>query len=242
MPISTDRDFGARLRAFRERQGLTLKAVADSTKIKPSLLADLERNDLSRWPRGIYRRGFVRAYAKAVGLPATATVDEFCERFPESTESGTRLLPDTKGTTNFSSESRLTLAGAPTPTLGAIGARALDAVSGLAVVLTIGVVVKLIGDLPFWTASGLVALIWYPTTVVAYGNAVSLRRLLPSRLFRRRAFVPRLRLSLGSTPSSSPDEALPPRIVDTAAQQIHICPVDGEPRVESLSLRSPTIH
>ena len=243
MPANTDDDFGARLRAFRERRGITLEAVAEATKIPRSLLADLERNDLSRWPRGIYRRGFVREYAKTVGLPATATVEEFCERFPESTESETRASPDLHATKHACAEWRLTLAGTPRPTLGTISARLLNAAGGLTMVFTIGTVVSLIGDLPFWPASGLVALIWYPTTVVVYGHAVSLRRLRPSRLFRKRAFVPRPRLSRGSTPRSSSDQAvLPGRIVDTAAEQIHICPPGREPRVESLSLRTPTIH
>jgi transcriptional regulator with XRE-family HTH domain len=239
MPINTDGDFGARLRAFRERQGITLEAIADSTKIRRSFLADLERNDLSRWPGGIYRRGFVREYAKAVGLPASATVDEFCQLFPESTESETRPSPDRKATKASSAEWRLTLAGAPRPTLETICARTLDAVSMLGSVLTAGAVVRLVGDLPFWTASGLVALVSYPIAAVAYSNGVSLRRMLTSLPFQRWSPFPRVRHLLRAArhlPSHHQTDRQ--RIVDT----VHISPIDGEHRVDSLSSVSPTIH
>ena len=53
---------GSRLRAERESRGIALADVADATKIAPSLLEALERDDLARWPKGMYRRSFFRAY------------------------------------------------------------------------------------------------------------------------------------------------------------------------------------
>ena len=78
--------FGARLRHERERRQITLKAIADDTKISRSLLEALERDDVSRWPTGIFRRAFVRSYAEAIGLNADEIVREFTERFPDPTE------------------------------------------------------------------------------------------------------------------------------------------------------------
>ena len=52
--------FGARLRRERERQGITLNAIAKSTKVSRSLYEALERDDVSRWPGGIFRRSFLR--------------------------------------------------------------------------------------------------------------------------------------------------------------------------------------
>jgi transcriptional regulator with XRE-family HTH domain len=75
--------FGARLRAERERHGIALAAIADSTKISIGLLEAIERDDPSRWPSGIFRRAFIRAYADAVGLDREATVREFLQRFPD---------------------------------------------------------------------------------------------------------------------------------------------------------------
>jgi transcriptional regulator with XRE-family HTH domain len=79
--------FGMRLRQHRERQHIELAAIADYTKIQRSLLEGLERDDLSRWPAGIFRKAWVRAYAQAIGLNADAVVRELCELYPEEPES-----------------------------------------------------------------------------------------------------------------------------------------------------------
>jgi transcriptional regulator with XRE-family HTH domain len=77
------KEFGRRLRSERERRGILLETIADATKIKGSLLAELERGDVSKWPRGIFRRSFVRGYASAIGLSADDVAEEFFEIFPE---------------------------------------------------------------------------------------------------------------------------------------------------------------
>jgi transcriptional regulator with XRE-family HTH domain len=77
------KEFGASLRRERERRGISLDAIAETTKVSASVLAGLERGDLSRWPSGIFRRAFVRAYATAVGLDAEDTLGEFLGVFPE---------------------------------------------------------------------------------------------------------------------------------------------------------------
>lgn len=78
-----DESFGARLRSQRERQQVALATIADQTKIKLSLLEGLERDDISHWPEGIFRRAFVRGYAKAIGLDPATVVREFLERHPD---------------------------------------------------------------------------------------------------------------------------------------------------------------
>jgi transcriptional regulator with XRE-family HTH domain len=80
--VSSQRAFGDRLRLAREEKGLSLEAIAQSTKIGASLLASLERGDCSRWPGGVYSRAYVRSYAQAVGLDPKSLSDEFCEQFP----------------------------------------------------------------------------------------------------------------------------------------------------------------
>ncbi len=80
--MSPERAFGDKLRLAREESGLSLEAIAQGTKIGVSLLASLERGDCSRWPCGVYSRGYVRSYAQAVGLDPKALSEEFCERFP----------------------------------------------------------------------------------------------------------------------------------------------------------------
>jgi transcriptional regulator with XRE-family HTH domain len=75
--------FGRRLRRERERRKIELASIAETTKISVSLLQDLERDDVTRWPSGIYRRSFFRAYAQAIGVEPDATTREFLERFPD---------------------------------------------------------------------------------------------------------------------------------------------------------------
>ena len=75
--------FGGRLRRQRERQKIELSAIAEQTKISLALLEGLERDDIERWPAGIFRRSFVRSYAQAIGLDPDAVVHEFLELFPD---------------------------------------------------------------------------------------------------------------------------------------------------------------
>jgi transcriptional regulator with XRE-family HTH domain len=72
-----DLPFGTWLRTERESRRVTLSTISAQTKVSVPLLQGLESGDLSRWPNGIFRRGFVRAYAAAVGLD----VDEVVRRF-----------------------------------------------------------------------------------------------------------------------------------------------------------------
>jgi transcriptional regulator with XRE-family HTH domain len=78
---------GARLRRRREEQRIALDTIADQTKIKLSLLEALERDDASRWPSGIFRRAYIRAYAAAIGLDPDEVVREFLELHPDPAES-----------------------------------------------------------------------------------------------------------------------------------------------------------
>jgi transcriptional regulator with XRE-family HTH domain len=75
--------FGSRLRYERERRQIALKSIAESTKIGITLLEGLERDDVSRWPSGIFRKCFVRSYAEAIGLDPEPTVREFVELYPD---------------------------------------------------------------------------------------------------------------------------------------------------------------
>ena len=73
--------FVTRLRRERLRNGIALDDIARQSRIKPELLEAFENNDLTEWPRGLYARAWVRAYAVAVGLDPADTVDEFCRLY-----------------------------------------------------------------------------------------------------------------------------------------------------------------
>jgi cytoskeletal protein RodZ len=78
--------FGAQLRQQRERQQIALSAIAEQTKIKLSLLEGLERDDVSQWPSGIFRRAFIRTYAHAIGLEPDDVVHTFLSRYPDAAD------------------------------------------------------------------------------------------------------------------------------------------------------------
>jgi transcriptional regulator with XRE-family HTH domain len=75
--------FVTRLRRFRTRSRVSIEEIATNLRIRPELLEAFERNDLTGWPRGLYARAWIRAYALAVDLDPADTVEEFCRLFPE---------------------------------------------------------------------------------------------------------------------------------------------------------------
>jgi cytoskeleton protein RodZ len=74
--------FGAKLRNAREKRGISLRQIANATKISIGALEALERNDISKLPGGIFSRAFVRSYAAEVGLDPEETIREFIAQFP----------------------------------------------------------------------------------------------------------------------------------------------------------------
>ena len=89
----SDRDtFGPRLRAERERRGISLDTIAAVTNVSADLWDGLERNDVSRWPSGIFARSFVRDYARAIGLDEAEVVNDFCRLFPNGDRRARRLI------------------------------------------------------------------------------------------------------------------------------------------------------
>ena len=83
----TSGGFGSKLRDARERRGISLRQIANATKISISALEALERTDISRLPGGIFSRAFVRSYALEVGLDPEAAIQEFLAQFPHDSVS-----------------------------------------------------------------------------------------------------------------------------------------------------------
>ena len=74
-------DFGGSLRAAREKRGVSLGEISETTKISIAALEALERDDPSRLPGGIFMRSIVRSYAVEVGLDPDRTLKDFLRRF-----------------------------------------------------------------------------------------------------------------------------------------------------------------
>ncbi len=77
---------GARLRRSRLRSGLELDDVSRTTKINPTHLESIEQERFAALPPAVYVRGFVSAYARAVGLDATAVARGYMQRYEAAME------------------------------------------------------------------------------------------------------------------------------------------------------------
>src|SRR5215831_5975691 len=69
--------FGERLRREREMRGITLDEISESTKIARRHLESLEKEDFESLPGGIFNKGFVRAYARYLGLDEDQAVADY---------------------------------------------------------------------------------------------------------------------------------------------------------------------
>src|SRR5687768_9764438 len=69
--------FGEELRREREIRGISLKEIADATKISRRFLEAIERNDHKTLPAPVFTRGFVREYARYLGLNSEEMVNRY---------------------------------------------------------------------------------------------------------------------------------------------------------------------
>ena len=196
----SDREtFGPRLRAERERRGISLDTIASVTKVGSDLWEGLERNDFSRWPSGIFARAFVRDYARAIGLDSDEVVDEFCRLFPLGDRRTSRLIQAQAQLIGhnlaYAEAGGMPLEGdrrAPLDerTDDSIVRRArlveralattLDTIASLSVTTAI----SLLMDINFWTVAGVVTIMYYTGMTIAFGASPGLRvvKMLRARL------------------------------------------------------------
>jgi transcriptional regulator with XRE-family HTH domain len=165
--------FCARLKASRERKGVSLEEIAASTKVGRSLLKGLEDNDLSRWPQGLYRRSYLRDYLRAIDLPAEPTVAEFVRLFPNE---DTSILdaappPDVEEPGALS----MTLGEAPAERFAKARKRLAAAAIDLVAVLIVSAVVWRVIQSDFWAGGTIVALAYYSASTAALGCSFGTR-------------------------------------------------------------------
>jgi transcriptional regulator with XRE-family HTH domain len=163
--MTTPHEFGARLKAMRERRGITLAAIAEASKISLPLLASLERDDVSRWPKGIFRRAFFRDYAAAIGAPVDDMLAEFLRLFPE--EGGPVVEP---------SAMRMTLAPLPAPRRRH-AIRVAAALAEAAVLVLVGIAIAWSVALDVAIVLAALGLLYYPLTSAWLGRSLAQWRL-----------------------------------------------------------------
>ncbi|MEO7538721.1 MAG: helix-turn-helix domain-containing protein, partial [Pyrinomonadaceae bacterium] len=77
---------GEKLRQAREERGFTLSEVAEQTRISSLYLESIENDDYRILPGGIFNKGFVKSYAKHVGINEQEALMDY-----------SRLLAETQG-------------------------------------------------------------------------------------------------------------------------------------------------
>ncbi len=86
---AVEASLGATLRAAREAAGRTVEQVSEWTRIRPTLIRDLEADRFESSGAAIYARGHLRAIATAIGVdpaPLVARFDEVTGRAPVAAE------------------------------------------------------------------------------------------------------------------------------------------------------------
>lgn len=68
---------GEKLQQAREARGITLSEVAEQTRIAPLYLECIENNDYRTLPGGIFNKGFVKSFARYVGLDEQEALQDY---------------------------------------------------------------------------------------------------------------------------------------------------------------------
>ncbi len=69
--------FGVELRQEREHRGVSLETMCASTKLSLRQLLDVEAGNFRELPGGIFRKGFVRSYLRALNLDEPLWLERF---------------------------------------------------------------------------------------------------------------------------------------------------------------------
>jgi cytoskeleton protein RodZ len=72
-------ELGKKFRKARESKQLSLEDVSNVTKIGSRMLQAIEEEDFERLPGGVFNKGFIRAYAKHLGLDSEDAVNEYLD-------------------------------------------------------------------------------------------------------------------------------------------------------------------
>jgi len=171
-----------RLKNERQRRQILLSSISANTKISASIFEALERGDVSRWPSGIFRRSFIRAYAEAIGLDPDAVAREFLAEFPDPLE------PSHVAAASAAADGgglRLKLADSPTPfvagpLLYGMRQRCAAVACDAGIIALLAVCAFIVSD-TFWLPLGVAMIAYYLGSILLLGNTPGVCLLAPNR-------------------------------------------------------------
>ncbi len=88
--------FGETIKRERELREISLRQVAEATKINLRFLEALEQNQFDILPGGLFNKGFIRAYATFIGVAAEAMVNSYLHEMAARDDQNA-LRPPAKG-------------------------------------------------------------------------------------------------------------------------------------------------
>jgi len=81
--ILQKKDFGASLRLAREKAALSLADVAGKLLISVDIIKALENSQTEALPALIFTQGYIRSYAKLLGVSAEEIIDDYVNMVPD---------------------------------------------------------------------------------------------------------------------------------------------------------------
>jgi cytoskeleton protein RodZ len=90
LPESAVPSFGEKLRKEREQRKITLDDISSSTKISTRMLRALEDEHFDQLPGGVFNKGFIRAYARHIGLDEEQAITDYLDATNQNPSGATR--------------------------------------------------------------------------------------------------------------------------------------------------------
>lgn len=118
--VDARKKLAAWLRAGRDRRNLTIEDVAKITKIQPRILEKLEAGSFEGLPAEVFVKGFVRSFAKCVGLDESEAIDRYTAAQAEGALTVAKALVDTMAPTSVRRIQTRVEASSPAITVPAI--------------------------------------------------------------------------------------------------------------------------
>lgn len=171
LPTESRTEFCLALKAARERRGLTLHEIAAATKIPAYLFAALERGDLGRWPKGLFRRSFFRDYVRMIGLPAAEACEEFVRLFPDAEVSELSRAAGRVDAVNQANDLRLALDATWHGPRASVLVRVLAALLDAAAVISVAVALARVAGTDGLATAAIVSLAYFTLATALFGES-----------------------------------------------------------------------
>lgn len=101
-PIEDQPTAGGKLKQSREEKDLSIKEIATQLRLDTHVIEALEKNNYDRFPADTYIRGYLRSYAKLIGINGDEIISLYKSEAPDPPE----IIPDIKHPTQVSSSDK----------------------------------------------------------------------------------------------------------------------------------------